>query len=111
MFTCPDCQGTLFEIDDGGGIRFRCRAGHAYSAEAMDNAQSEAAERALWSALRALEERGGLMRKLADHADRRGHTTIAAMFLERAAEADRDVDAIRAHITRPALEPVGHEEG
>jgi two-component system, chemotaxis family, protein-glutamate methylesterase/glutaminase len=111
-FTCPDCQGTLFEIEEGGVVRFRCRVGHAYSAEAMDKAQREAAERAMWSALRALEERSGLMRKLADHADRRGHTAVATMFLERATEVDRDVDAIRALITTGAtLEPVGQEEG
>jgi two-component system chemotaxis response regulator CheB len=110
-FTCPDCQGTLFEIDEGGAVRFRCRVGHAYSADAMDKAQAEAAERALWSALRALEERAELMRKLARHADRRGHSAVAMMFQERAAQVDHEIDAIRSLITAgPMLEPVTQEE-
>jgi two-component system chemotaxis response regulator CheB len=112
VFTCPDCQGTLFEIEDGGAIRYRCRVGHAYSAEAMDKAQGDAAERALWSALRALEERAALMEKLADNALKRGHEAVSAMFRDRSVEVYRDVDAIRSLITASTtLEPVGQQEG
>ena len=31
MFTCPECQGTLWELKDGELLRYRCHAGHAYS--------------------------------------------------------------------------------
>ena len=110
MFTCPDCQGTLFEITEGADIRFRCRVGHAYSVESMEKAQADAAERALWSALRALEERAGLMQKLADNADRRGHTFVATTFHQRSEEVQRDIDAIRAVILGGrTLDPVGQE--
>jgi two-component system chemotaxis response regulator CheB len=49
-FTCPECSGPLFEIRDGRFLRFRCRVGHAYTAENMLE-KSEALENALYVAL------------------------------------------------------------
>jgi len=33
VFSCPECQGTLWELCDGDLTRFRCRVGHAFSIE------------------------------------------------------------------------------
>jgi two-component system chemotaxis response regulator CheB len=108
--SCPECQGTLWQIKDGDTLRFRCRVGHAYSEGAIDRAQSESAERALWSALRALEERVALMRKLSSGARRRGHAAIAALFDERSEQIDRDMMAIHDLIVNSStLEAVGQE--
>lgn len=65
VFTCPDCNGTLWELQDGELLRYRCRVGHAYSAESMIEAESESVERALWSAVRTLEESAQLSRRIA----------------------------------------------
>jgi two-component system chemotaxis response regulator CheB len=43
-FTCPDCSGTLWELERGGVVRFRCRAGHAYSYDGMRAEYSETGE-------------------------------------------------------------------
>src|SRR5207247_1163630 len=86
--TCPDCHGTLWEIEDGSQTRFRCRVGHAYSEETMIKAQGESVERGLWAALRALEERAALVEKLAKRARRRGHSAVASMFDERTKQVD-----------------------
>lgn len=55
-FTCPECDGPLWEIQDKEVPRSLRRVGHAYLAETMLNEKSEALEGALWAALNALEE-------------------------------------------------------
>src|SRR5437660_1668092 len=33
-FTCPECGGSLWQVDEAKLIRFRCHVGHAYNGEA-----------------------------------------------------------------------------
>jgi two-component system chemotaxis response regulator CheB len=40
-FSCPECQGTLWEIDDPSVLRYRCRVGHAFTAETVLGAKSD----------------------------------------------------------------------
>jgi two-component system chemotaxis response regulator CheB len=71
-FTCPECNGSLWEIRDGEAVRYRCRVGHSYSEDAMVIEQGGAVEAALWSALEALEERAEFLRRVAErHGERR----------------------------------------
>ena len=94
-FSCPDCSGVLWAIQDGGMQRFRCRVGHAWSPESLLTRQSEALEAALWIALRSLEERAALARRLAEPARRRGHTITASRFEEQASEAQQAARVVR----------------
>jgi two-component system chemotaxis response regulator CheB len=108
--TCPDCHGNLWEIPGPAGIRFRCRVGHAYTESALDDAQTQSVERALWSALKALEERVALIRKLAARARRRGHEAVATMFEERSRLVDHDVRVLHDLIVGSAtLEQTGRQ--
>lgn len=107
-FTCPDCSGTLYQINDGPRVRFRCRVGHSYSEETIVDAQSVALERALWAALRALEERHALLDKMAGYARKRGHQSVATLFAEKAQQVDEDAKAIHDVVTNGrSLDPVG----
>jgi two-component system chemotaxis response regulator CheB len=63
--TCPDCKGTLWEISDSRPPRYRCHTGHAFSLRTLAAVQQETAENALWSAVRALQEKEVLLRKIA----------------------------------------------
>ena len=40
-YSCPECGGVLWEVDDGELTRFRCRTGHAFSTESMFAEQHE----------------------------------------------------------------------
>jgi two-component system, chemotaxis family, protein-glutamate methylesterase/glutaminase len=94
-FSCPDCNGVLWQLREGGLERYRCRVGHAWSPEGLLTQQSEALEAALWVALRSLEERAALARRLADPARRRGHSITATRFEEQAAEAQQAARLVR----------------
>jgi two-component system chemotaxis response regulator CheB len=95
-FTCPECHGPLWEIRDGELIRFRCRTGHAFTADHMLAEQAEALEAALWVALNTLEESAQMARRLAQEARGRNHDRVAARFEGRAEDAYRRARLVRA---------------
>lgn len=64
-FTCPDCGGALFEISQGRPLRFLCHTGHAFSLRSLASTHGQVTDEALWSGLRALQERQGILRRLA----------------------------------------------
>ncbi len=88
VYTCPDCHGTIWEIDDAGTLRFRCRVGHAYTAQSFLAAHAEWLEQAMWVALRTLEESASLSRRLAERASRSNMPLSASRFIEKAVEAE-----------------------
>jgi two-component system, chemotaxis family, protein-glutamate methylesterase/glutaminase len=56
-FTCPDCGGSLWHIKNADPSRYRCHTGHAFSLSTLENAHAGEVDVAMWSALRALQER------------------------------------------------------
>jgi two-component system chemotaxis response regulator CheB len=62
---CPICQGSLTEGQLSGVTTFRCHVGHAFSPAALLAEQAESLERALWAAVRALEESGNMAQRMA----------------------------------------------
>ena len=58
-FTCPECHGALWEIEDGSLLRYRCHVGHAYTADAVHAAQADEVDRLLDTLLRAQQEQMG----------------------------------------------------
>jgi two-component system chemotaxis response regulator CheB len=70
-FTCPECSGSLFEIEDEGEPRYRCHVGHGYSSEDLVADQDLSVEAALWAGLRMLREHGTFQRRLAERVRER----------------------------------------
>jgi two-component system chemotaxis response regulator CheB len=103
-FGCPACGGGLFQIDDGPVPRYRCRVGHAWSPESLLDEQALALEGALWMALRALEEKSELSRRMAANGTHRRAGT-GARFDTIAADADAAGATIRRLITRLGAGP------
>ncbi|MBW4647885.1 MAG: chemotaxis protein CheB [Kastovskya adunca ATA6-11-RM4] len=97
-FACPDCGGVLWELGQNNLIRFRCRTGHAFSAESLLAKQSEALEEALWTALRALEETAVLRRRMAKRASQMGNSARAQSYEEQAISAEQRGELIRQTI-------------
>jgi two-component system chemotaxis response regulator CheB len=103
VFTCPECHGTLWEMREADLVRYRCRVGHAYSAESLDAGQKENLDVALWTALRVLEERLTLSHRLAGQARERGHLRSEAIYVEREAEAGHAAALIRDVLERARI--------
>lgn len=102
VFSCPECGGVLWEIQDGTLTRFRCRTGHAFTPESMLAEQSEALERALWFALKTLEERANLTRDMMQRAYNNGHQQLGQNFAVRMNEAEEHATLLREVLGQPS---------
>ena len=95
VLACPDCGGVMWEIEEGEPSRFRCHVGHTYTAELMSLALDESLRRALASAVRALDERTALARKLQHQAMAGDHHILADNWVRKAEEFEREAEIIR----------------
>jgi len=109
VFSCPDCGGVLSEIQDENLLRFRCRVGHALTAQTLLSAQSDNVETAMWSALRALEEKVELFRRLMQHSRERNYASATAAFEQQARQLQEQADIIRRLLTNENKESSGTE--
>ncbi|MEN4473147.1 chemotaxis protein CheB [Mycolicibacterium cosmeticum] len=91
-FTCPDCNGSLSTIRDGG---YRCQVGHAWSAEALLQARDQEVEGALWVAVRSLQEKARLARRLAASVS---GGLMQDRFRDQAEEAERALAVLSARL-------------
>jgi two-component system chemotaxis response regulator CheB len=82
---------------------WQCRVGHRYSPEGLLDAQALDVEAALWAAVRALEDRGRLLEKMADQFEPRGQRRAARSFRQKAHAAEQ-----QARTVREALMRAGH---
>jgi two-component system chemotaxis response regulator CheB len=119
VVTCPECNGVMWEIEEGNAVRYRCHVGHAYSADLVNVALEESLSRALAVALRSFEERAEVARRLERQSAGRSQAASAKMWRRRILDLDADADVIRGAIVKinklhqakagRSLEPVGQE--
>jgi two-component system chemotaxis response regulator CheB len=64
--SCPECGGPLWQQDAANTARYRCRVGHAYTAESMLSAEEEALESSLWAAVRLFDQRANVLTTMAE---------------------------------------------
>jgi two-component system chemotaxis response regulator CheB len=107
--TCPECGGSLFETPDKGPVHFRCRTGHAYSPQSLLAKQTESLEGTLWAAVRALEERAALARRMEKRARLIGNDMSQLRYESRAREAEAHAEQLRKVLSTGEKLPV--EEG
>jgi two-component system chemotaxis response regulator CheB len=99
-YSCPDCGGVLWRIQEGDFVRFRCRVGHGWTADALMAEQADQIDDALWAALRALEERASLLRSMAERYRRSATHTLASRFDTQADEVEARARLVRELLVR-----------
>ena len=102
--TCPECNGAIWLDESGPVPSFACRTGHAYSPQSFDAAQTDRVEAALWTALRTLEERAALYRRMAARHRESGNSRTSERFALRAESAVQ-----HAFVLRDVIEQFGGE--
>lgn len=95
VFVCPECSGPLWEVRDDDALLYRCLVGHAYAPQTLLAAQGEEVERALWIALRILEERAEMHRQMAERSKNRHQPFAYKEFLTKGQESARQAKLIR----------------
>jgi two-component system chemotaxis response regulator CheB len=102
LYSCPDCGGGLWELEENGRRRYRCHIGHAYSEKDLMKKQGESLEATLWVALRMMEERRSLLIRIADEESRRGLSRLSKSHHERAADLKNHIDRLKDLLFRTA---------
>ncbi len=87
--TCPECRGPLTEVRDGELVEYECLVGHRYGPEALLHAHAETQERALWSAVVALEEARTLVREVSPYVPAGVRSSLQTEVEEKLQQAAR----------------------
>jgi len=103
VFVCQECLGTLWEAENHNLLQFQCRVGHSFSAETIYNEQAENMEKAMWTAVRALQEHADMSLRLAERARKQGHSLAQLRFENRFKDATRDASLLQEVLTRSGL--------
>jgi two-component system chemotaxis response regulator CheB len=94
-FTCTECGGPLWESHDGELVRYACHVGHSFTAESLMQRQDDGIEVALWTAVRALEEKSALRRRMAAHARGGRLPEMARNYDRHAEESEHQANILR----------------
>jgi two-component system chemotaxis response regulator CheB len=93
--SCPECHGPMWQVGDEAVRRFRCYLGHAVTARELLHASAAEVESALWSAVRALNDRATTLETLATDAARVGNHQSAETYASRARETRQQAELAR----------------
>ncbi|MEO3814878.1 chemotaxis protein CheB [Sphaerisporangium sp. B11E5] len=94
-FTCPECNGPLFEAQGRDGARYECLVGHSWSMNGMVDGQAEAVERAFWVAILRLEERMRISRRMITGFEQRGQRASARRMYEQVRQDEEALVILR----------------
>jgi two-component system chemotaxis response regulator CheB len=94
-FTCPECQGSLWEINYKNKFRYRCRIGHAYNIKTLTRSKDISLENILWAGVRALEENASLAYKIAKTLKQNNHKNAEELYIAKGKTADAQAVELR----------------
>lgn len=94
-YGCPECGGSIWQIGTEEPLRFRCHIGHSYTADIFLSEQTQGIENALWSAVRAMEEKVTFSRQMAERMKNYNLEKAATKYEDHAQSLDKEVFLIR----------------
>ncbi|MEH2406629.1 chemotaxis protein CheB [Nostoc sp.] len=94
-YTCPECNGSIWQIGKGEPLRFRCHIGHSFTASVFLSEQTQNLENALWSAVRAMEEKVTFSRQMAERMRNYNLANAVTKYEDHAMNLDKEVSLIR----------------
>ena len=94
-YSCPDCGGRLWQTESSYPKHYMCEVGHAFSQTALIEAQDLEVERALYVALRTLQERTRMLEGLLADEQDGGSSGVASSLEDRLLEARESAVIIR----------------
>ena len=89
---------------------FTCHIGHRFSAESMDETQFQMVEQAFEVAVRALNERAALCRRLADSARGKAHALSARRWDDAGREARERAELLVSFLKQDWVRPAANAE-
>jgi two-component system chemotaxis response regulator CheB len=92
---CPDCGGGLWHVEGDPAKHYRCHIGHSYSERDLIIRQNESLESTLWIALRIMEERRSLFKKIAKGEQDKGFNRLANEHLKKSDELEVHIDKLK----------------
>jgi two-component system chemotaxis response regulator CheB len=98
--SCPTCNGSLAETRELGVRQYKCHVGHRFNADTLVAMLDGQADSVLWTAVRALQEKALLRRRMHAGATTRTLSELSARWLQEAQEAERQAEQIRQLIER-----------
>ncbi|AUB44108.1 cheB, two-component system, chemotaxis family, response regulator CheB (plasmid) [Nostoc flagelliforme CCNUN1] len=99
-YTCPECNGSIWQIGKSEPVRFRCHIGHSFTANVFLSEQTQNIETALWSAVRAMEEKVTFSRQMSERMKNYNLESAAAKYEDHAKSLDAEVSLIRGIILK-----------
>ncbi len=94
-YSCPECNGSIWQIGTEEPLRFRCHIGHSFTADIFISEQTQNIENALWSAVRAMEEKVTFSRQMAERMKNYNLQKAATKYEDHAKSLDEEVSLIR----------------
>jgi two-component system chemotaxis response regulator CheB len=95
-YSCPECGGVLYQLQDERLLRFRCSQGHAWSVLSLLSALAELREAALSNSARIASEEAELARQLARSDTRKANTQVLLTNSSKFAEQVRNLQRLLA---------------
>jgi two-component system, chemotaxis family, protein-glutamate methylesterase/glutaminase len=104
---CPSCRSALYELKDQRVLRYRCRSGHAFSAQSLLSGQADAREANLSSLFGVLIEEATLAKRIKTEPLFAEDPYTAESLNSRADDLDRQANQISEwlHALTGLIEP------